>query len=278
MNYVSANEVIKQFSQKAKTKCQFSLGQAICLGLLAGAFIAIGYLAFIRVSGMIPKTWSSLANFLGACVFPIGLLAITFCGGELVTGNMMILTFGRLEQQVNVAKMIKNWCLILVANCLGGALIGYLFGHIVGLTEGDFAAKTMAVAMAKVSDSPIQMIVSGIGCNLLVGMAIFLGAMSHDFMGKLVGVWFPIMIFVLCGFQHVVANAFILTAGVLAGANITGWQLLENILLVFIGNAIGGALFFAVPVYLANVSIPGATKQTIKAQPITERMIRNEKE
>lgn len=277
MNYFSANEVIKQFGQKAKTKCQFSLGQALCLGILAGAFIAIGYLAFIRVSGVVPKAWGSLANFLGACVFPIGLLAITFCGGELVTGNMMVLTFGRLEQQVDFAKMIKNWCLILVANCLGGALIGVLFGHVVGLTEGDFAAKTMAVALAKVGDSPLQMVVSGIGCNLLVGMAIFLGAMSRDFMGKLVGVWFPIMIFVLCGFQHVVANAFILTAGVFAGANIAAWQLLENILLVFIGNAIGGALFFAVPVYVANVSIPGAKKPATKAQPVTERMIINEK-
>ncbi|KRM32787.1 formate nitrite transporter family protein [Agrilactobacillus composti DSM 18527 = JCM 14202] len=189
---------------------------------------------------------------MGACLFPIGLLAITFLGGELVTGNMMVMTFGFMKRKVSLFAVIKNWILVLFANCVGGALVGYFFGHVTGLTEGAFAAKTIAVATAKLADSPLAMVVSGVGCNILVCMAIFIGAMSKDFFGKIFGIWFPIMIFVVCGFQHVVANAFILAAGVFAGAGFTAGQLIQNILLVFLGNAIGGSLFMAVPVYFAN--------------------------
>lgn len=252
MNSLKANQVIETFSLKAKTKSQLGLGKLLLLGMMAGAFIAIGYLAFVRVAGTVPKSWGSFSTFLGACLFPIGLIAITFLGGELVTGNMMILTFGFLKKQLTLVAVIKNWVLVLLANCLGSALVGLFFGHLVGLTEGDFAAKTIAIATAKLADSPSAMIISGVGCNILVGMAIFLAAMSQDFFGKVIGVWFPIMIFVVCGFQHVVANAFILTAAVLAGGHFSASALVLNILLVFIGNAIGGALGLAVPVYYAN--------------------------
>lgn len=250
---LTTREVIDTFATKtAKTKKNLPFAKQFLLGILAGAFIAIGYLAFVRVSGTTPKDWGSFSTFLGACLFPIGLLAITFLGGELVTGNMMVLTFGFLEKNVTILEIIKNWILVLISNCVGGALVAFFFGHMVGLTEGVYAAKTIAVATAKLSDRPLAMIISGVGCNILVGMAIFFGAMSKDVMGKIVGVWFPIMIFVICGFQHVVANAFILTAGALAGGGFTAGALVGNILLVFLGNAIGGSLCLAVPIYYAN--------------------------
>lgn len=265
----TANEVIETFATKtAKTKKNLSFGKQMLLGIMAGAFIAIGYLAFVRVSGTAPKSWGSFSTFLGACLFPIGLLAITFLGGELVTGNMMVLTFGFLEKTVSFLELIKNWVLVLISNCIGGALVGLFFGHMVGLTEGDFAAKTIAVAAAKLGDSPMAMIISGVGCNMLVGMAIFFGAMSKDLIGKIVGVWFPIMIFVVCGFQHVVANAFILTAGVLAGGGFTAGALVQNILLVFLGNALGGSLCLAVPVYFAHAKPKKANVQAKNLQSV----------
>ncbi|MFC6171814.1 formate/nitrite transporter family protein [Loigolactobacillus jiayinensis] len=265
-----ADQVIDDFSVKAKTKTQLSFGRLMLLGILAGAFIAMGYLAFVRVAGTTPKAWGSFSTFLGACLFPIGLLAIVFLGGELVTGNMMVLTFGYLKKTVTLFDMAKNWILVLIANCLGGALIAFLFGHVVGLTEGDFAAKTIAIATAKLADSPTAMVVSGIGCNILVGMAIFLGAMSKDFFGKVVGVWFPIMIFVISGFQHVVANAFILTAAVLAGAPFTAGALLTNIVLVFVGNAIGASIGLAVPVYFANHTAAPVAATTVVTEPVSK--------
>lgn len=270
MNTVAARDVIEGFVKKAREKADLPFGKLFLLGLMAGAYIAVGYLAFVRVSAIAPKAWGSFSTFLGACLFPLGLLAITFLGGELVTGNMMVMTFGLIGKTVHVYDAIKCWVLGLIFNVMGGFAVGYFFGHVVGLTEGDYAAKTIAVAAAKLGDTPLKMIISGVGCNILVCMAVFFGATSKDFLGKIVGIWFPIMVFVICGFQHVVANAFILTAGYFAGGNFAISAMVQNILLVFLGNLIGGTLFLAVPVYLANMGKKQVAHKTGEAAANTQ--------
>lgn len=252
MNSLSANEVIEVLGEKARSKGRLDAIRTVLLGVLAGAFIALGYLAFIRISGTAPKEWGSFSTFLGGCLFPIGLIAIVLLGGELVTGNMMVMSFGFLEKKSSAKEVLRNWLLALIGNALGGLLIAYAFGHVVGLTEGAFAAKTTATALGKLADTPLKQVVSGIGCNIFVCMAVFFATMSKDYLGKIVGAWMPIMLFVVCGFQHVVANTFILPAGLFAGAEYTIFDVLKNLFFVFIGNAIGGSLFLAVPVYYAN--------------------------
>lgn len=50
------------------------------------------------------------------------------------------------------------------------------------------------------------------------------------------------MLFVLCGFEHSVANMFFIPMGMLLGANVTIGQLITNLIVVTIGNMIGGAI------------------------------------
>ena len=161
-----------------------------------------------------PTEWGSFNNFLGGALFPVGLIALTFVGGELATGNMMVMTLGVLQKKVRVGALCYNWLVVLLTNCLGGFLVAYLFGHIVGLTEGAFLDKTVAVAQAKIADPPLVAFVSGIGCNIFVCLAVYLGALAKSYLGKMFGLWFPVMVFVVCGFQHVVANAFIIPAAI----------------------------------------------------------------
>lgn len=126
----------------------------------------------------------------------------------------MVMTLGVLQKKVRVGALCYNWLVVLLTNCLGGFLVAYLFGHIVGLTEGAFLDKTVAVAQAKIADPPIVAFVSGIGCNIFVCLAVYLGALAKSYLGKMFGLWFPVMVFVVCGFQHVVANAFIIPAAI----------------------------------------------------------------
>lgn len=252
MNSFSIRETMENFADKAVDKSRLAFWKMALLGIMAGAFIALGFLAFVRVGGTVPKEWGSFGTFLGACLFPAGLLAIVFLGGELATGNAMVMMFGVLEKKIKLSDMAKNWALVFLFNIVGGVLVAWFFGHVLGLTEGDFAAKTIAVGSGKVKDTVLQMIVSGIGCDIFVCMAVWLGSMSKDFLGRFVGVWFPIMIFVTCGFQHCVANAFIIPASMFAGADISLAQCAFNLLIVFIGNEIGGALFLALPVWLSQ--------------------------
>lgn len=251
MDMYSAPEVLNILGDKAKIKKELPLVKLFLLAVLAGSFIAEGYLAFIRISGTTPKEWGGLNSFLGGCVFPIGLIAIVLVGGELLTGNMMTMAIGVYQKKVNVVALIRNWIVVLIGNIVGGIIIAFLFGHFVGLTEGDFLAKTVAVAQAKINDPPLVAIVSGIGCNIFVCMGVWFSTQAKGFSAKILGAWFPVMIFVLIGFQHVVANAFIIPAAIFSGASPISWvDFIVNIILIFIGNAIGGALAFGLPCYL----------------------------
>ncbi|KMY50053.1 formate/nitrite transporter family protein [Peribacillus loiseleuriae] len=242
MNDYSPKEIADISIQKGLEKVKLSNLSLAVLGFLGGAFIAFGFLAYIRVTGTMPHEWGSLVTFLGAAVFPVGLVLILLGGGELVTGNMMTVSIAYFAKKVTLFQLMRNWLLIALFNLLGALFVAYFFGHFIGLTEGAFLEKTVSTAQTKVNDPFWVAFVSGIGCNWLVAMAVWLCYGAKDFFGKILAIWIPIMTFVLIGFQHVVANMFIISAAIFSG-NLSWTELLLNIIPVFLGNAIGGAIF-----------------------------------
>lgn len=251
MDMYTAPEVLNILGDKSKIKKQLSFSKVFLRAILAGAFIAFGYLAFVRISGTTPKEWGGFNSFLGGCVFPIGLIAIVLIGGELLTGNMMTMAIGVYQKKVALKDLARNWIIVFLGNMVAGILIAFLFGHFTGLTEGTFLDKTLAVAQSKIADPPLVAIVSGVGCNIFVCMGVWMSTQAKTFSGKILGSWFPVMIFVLIGFQHVVANAFIIPAAIFSGESAISWgDFAINMVLVFIGNAIGGAVAFGLPCYL----------------------------
>lgn len=140
-------------------------------------------------------------------------------------------------------QIAKNWAIIGVSNFAGAVFFAYLFGHILGLTETcPYLTQTTAVAKSKLDESFFMAFISGIGANWLVCLAVWLGYAAKDAIGKIIGIWFPIMAFVAIGFQHVVANMFVIPAAIFAGS-FNWFMYLENFLAVFLGNAVGGAFF-----------------------------------
>ncbi|MFF7710032.1 formate/nitrite family transporter [Pseudomonas sp. NPDC007930] len=234
----------------------------LTLGFLAGAFIALGFLLDIHVSTMIPPAWASLGNLLGAAVFPLGLILVVLAGGELLTGNMMTLPMALFARRIGVLALLRNWAWVSAANLLGAVFVAWCFGHLLGLTEGPYLAKTVAIAQAKASAGWLQAFISGIGCNWLVCLAVWLAYASKDVPGKILGMWFPVMAFVAIGFQHVVANMFILPAAIFAGA--LDWaSCLANLVPVYLGNALGGAVFVGLAysvAYTAPQPVAAATQ------------------
>ena len=90
------------------------------------------------------------------------------------------------------------------------------------------------------------MIIRGILCNVIVVLAVWMATASQDVISKIFACWFPIMLFVLCGFEHSVANMFFIPMGMLLGANVTIGQLITNLIFVTIGNIIGGAILIPI--------------------------------
>lgn len=232
-------------------KAKYPLLTTAILGFQAGAFIALGYLLYIRVTAPMSDTLAGFSTFLGAAIFPLGLILTLIAGGELLTGNMMAVPLAKLANKIKITHVWKNWTIVTISNFIGAIFVAYFFGHIVGLTEtGIYLESTVQIANGKLNDTFLQAFVSGIGCNWLVALAVWLSYGSEDMIGKIAGIWFPTMAFVAIGFQHVVANMFVIPAAIFAGY-VTWGQYFSNFIPVFLGNATGGVLFVATAYWLA---------------------------
>jgi formate/nitrite transporter len=245
MAFSKPEKIMEITIENGSKKAKYSYGQTVILGFQAGAFIALGYLLAIRVTASLSIELEGLGSLISASVFPIGLILTLLAGGELLTGNMMALPLARLANKINTKQLAINWLLVTVSNFIGALFIAYFFGHLVGLTEtGVYLTKTVSIAEHKLDATFLQAFLSGIGCNWLVAAAVWLSYGADDAIGKITGIWFPTMTFVAIGFQHVVANMFVIPAAIFAG-HFTWTAYIGNFIPVFLGNAIGGSVFIA---------------------------------
>ncbi|GJM82820.1 hypothetical protein HMSSN139_53160 [Paenibacillus sp. HMSSN-139] len=188
---------------------------------------------------------------------PIGLILVLLAGGELLTGNMMAVPLARMAGRISTGDMFKNLVLITLSNFVGALFVAYFFGHVVGLTSsGPYLDKLVDMAGHKLDDNFLQAFVSGIGCNWLVALAVWLSYGADNMSGKILGIWFPTMAFVAIGFQHVVANMFLIPAAIFEGYYSWG-EYLKNFVPVWLGNLTGGAIFVAAAYWTAYLKDKG---------------------
>ncbi|URN83771.1 formate/nitrite transporter family protein [Acetobacterium wieringae] len=129
-----------------------------------------------------------------------------------------------------------------MANLIGSVLLAWLMSQS-GLYGEAMTAKAIGIAEAKCAIPLMPVIIRAIFCNMLVCLAVWMQSGAKDIIGKIFAIWFPIMLFVLSGFEHSVANMFFIPMGIFCGADVTWAQaFLNNILPVTLGNIIGGAV------------------------------------
>jgi len=152
-----------------------------------------------------------------------------------------------------------SWPLALLIAVAAIAAIGQW-----GMSGGGLGAAAIKTAAAKTALDPLQCIVSGILCNMLVCLAVWFATSARDAAGRLLGCFFPIMLFVVSGFEHSIANIYYIPAGIIAkgtaqyadaamASGVTQAQMdgltwggfAVNLSLVTVGNVIGGAVLVA---------------------------------
>ncbi len=254
MNFLTPQEIAETIPKTGGAKGQLPSLKMVVLGIAAGMFIAFGAFAAITVSAGWAEPWaaSGLNKLAMAMVFPVGLMLVTLTGAELFTGNNMFLLVAVLEKTTTGQRLCRNWIIVFLANFLGSLLIvviialgGYLAD---GGTATAMGVKALAIGEAKTSLSFGTAFFRGIACNCLVCLAVWMAAAAKDVIGKIFGCFFPIMAFVLSGFEHSVANMFFIPAAMtVPGSTISiGDFLLGNLLPVTLGNIIGGGLFVGI--------------------------------
>ena len=119
MAFHSSQRIAELAVDAGSKKASMRPEQALLLGFLGGAFIALGFLLDIRVIANLPKEWGTFSSLLGGAVFPVGLMLIIIAGGELLTGNMMALPIAVLAKRATPGQLVRNWLLVLVSNFIG---------------------------------------------------------------------------------------------------------------------------------------------------------------
>lgn len=264
-------EIIEANMNGAVNKANLPLARMIVLGIMAGMFIALG--GAISNTAVHDIANVGLARTLAGVIFPVGLLMIILVGGELFTGNCLMI-MATMNKRIKVSGLIRNLVIVYFSNLIGSLIIDVLIFYSGNLdyTGGALGAYTIKVALGKVNIAPGKAIVSGILCNFLVCMAILMAGSAKDVIGKIFATWFPIFAFVIGGFEHIVANMFYIPTGILAATNpdyvakaeelygITADQLsaldlgglLHNFIPVTIGNILGGMIFIGCTLYFIH--------------------------
>lgn len=236
-------EIASAWIETGEKKANLPIYKMLLLGIFAGIFIGFGsHSNIVVVQTLGSNVDEGLAKLLGAAVFPAGLMLVIMAGAELFTGNNL-LTLALFEGRITLKKMLTNWTVVYLANFLGSVLLAFLLS-VSGLYGSEaMAAKAIAIATGKVSMSFTQAVARGIVCNMLVVLACWMQAGARDMIGKIFAIWFPIMSFVLSGYEHSVANMFFIPLGMFLGGQITWAQCwLNNLIPVTLGNLIGGAI------------------------------------
>jgi formate transporter FocA len=254
----------------------------LALGILAGAFIALGALFCTTVTAS-PLPYG-VNRLLGGLAFCLGLILVVVAGAELFTGNNLIV-MAWADKKVTTAQLLRSWVIVYAGNLIGAVATAvlvflakqYFFG------AGAVGKNALAIAQNKCNLGFVQAVALGILCNVLVCLAVWLCYSARTTTDKIVSIIFPITAFVAAGFEHSVANMYFIPAGLLIktfappefwtlihdsassyGA-LTWMGMLRNLVPVTLGNTFGGSLMVGLVywfIYLRKPSRPDSSDGT----------------
>jgi nitrite transporter NirC len=226
-----------------------NLAGYVVASFLAGLYIGIGSI-FMGITGsyMAGQPAQKLACGL---VFSVGLCFVTMGGAELFTGNNFVMAVGAMTKAIAWGQAVKLWIVCYLGNLLGSVVTAALF-TMTGLPSGDVGTYFANVAATKMAGTPANLLAKAIFCNILVCVAIWAGAKLKSEGAKIAMNFCCVTTFVACGFEHSIANMTFLSIGLMnpLGASVSLGGFFYNLIIVTIGNMIGGIVFVAIPYYL----------------------------
>lgn len=254
--------MLEQAQSYGQGKLAKSSAQVLGLAISAGAFIGLGFVFYATVmtgNGDLP--WG-LSRLVGGLVFSVGLILVVICGGELFTSSVLtVIPWCRRHSATT--RVLKNWGLVYLGNAIGalGLVALVMLGNLYALADGQWGLTVLKLAQHKLHHPPLQAIALGVLCNLMVCLAVWMTFSADNGLAKAVLVMLPVALFISTGFEHCIANLFLvplaiailqwapdaywLSLGLDAGqffditlANFIG----HNLLPVTLGNILGGAL------------------------------------
>jgi len=250
---------------------------AFYLAITAGFFIGIAFIFYTTVTtGSADVAWG-LSKLAGGIAFSLGLMLLVVCGGELFTSTVLT-TIARASNKITWSQLFQSWGIVYVGNFVGSILLVaiMLVAKQYMAAGGEWGLNAMHIAQHKLHHNFAQAVALGIMCNVLVCLAVWMTFGARSVTDKLLAVVLPVAMFVASGFEHCVANMFMIPMGI-GISNFAGpefWQaighapsefadltiahfVINNLIPVTLGNIIGGGFFVGLTYWIIYLR-PGA--------------------
>ena len=250
--YVPA-QIAMRVREVGETKATMPVLTMFALAILAGAFIALGSLFFTLTmttgtTGQ-PPAFGPM-RLAGGLAFSLGLILVVVGGAELFTGNNLI-AMAWASGRVTTQQVMRNWGWVYLGNLVGaiGTAAQVWLAGVQTMSDGAVGETMVRIARSKIALDPVSALAHGVLCNALLGLAVWLCRGARSVTDQILALVFPITAFVACGFEHSVANLYVLSIGVglAAGtpAPLSVTEAVNNLALVTLGNVLGGTVFVA---------------------------------
>lgn len=273
----SPPEIAKAYCAAGIKKANTSPLKTFILSCYAGIFIGSGGVVSAIASY---NEGDGLSRFLSGLVFPIGLMLVLCAGAELFTGNCL-LVIPLLEKKITIGQMLLSWLIVYIGNFFGSIFTAVLvvYGHIPDLYKKALANVLVNTASSKCQLSFGDAFVKGVWCNFFVCLAVWVAFGAKELSSKIIGLWTPILLFIVCGYEHSVANMYFIPAGLFASYEYgikrikLNWGRLfyKNLIPVTLGNIVGGSLLVGIGywfVYLYTPTTNEENKNQIKSDSV----------
>ncbi|CAO2653099.1 Nn.00g025100.m01.CDS01 [Neocucurbitaria sp. VM-36] len=248
-NCYTPRESLEIVSRTGVKKAHNRLDKTFLSAISAGMILSFACATLIstNTAPWYQENAPGLIRTLAALVFPYGLVAVQMTGSDLCTGSFMYTGVAALHGRIGVLRMVRHWVVTFWGNLAGSLFVCLVVVGYGGIFDGTMYRDESLVFAYKKQIVPAwyQIFLRGIGANWLVCMACYLGCSGRDYFSKVVGIWWPTFAFVSLGFDHVVANMFLIPNAIFHGSpSITvGLYIWKGIIPALLGNIIGGGFF-----------------------------------
>lgn len=247
------NEEIKKISDVAEGKLNLlknnKVGYLIS-SALAGSYVGIGIILAFTLGGNLSSFNSPYIKLIMGIAFGVALSLVIMAGGELFTGNNMVMTIATLNKKTTWKNTFNIWIFSFLGNFLGAILLALIFVN-TGLVKGSVGKFILKNAEMKMTLLPMELFLRGVLCNILVCLAVWCSFKMKEEVGKLIMVSWCLFAFISSGFEHSVANMTLFSIALFMphGLGISIGGLVYNLIFVTLGNIIGGGLFVGAAYY-----------------------------
>jgi len=220
--------------------------------MVAGIFIAFGGFVTFSIGGFLTASGETMTKVITSASFAAALSLVVMAGAELFTGNNFVMASASFAKEVKWSDSIKLWVVCYIGNLAGSLLAAVMF-HFTGIPTGAVGEFFANTAAAKMAGSSLNLFVKAIFCNMLVCIAVWCGTKMKSESGKLIMIFWCIYVFMVCGFEHSIANMTAMAVGLLDPNGVTGITVggyVHNLIWVTLGNMVGGIGFVAWPYYM----------------------------